>query len=266
MNELQFSIGILSWRGYESLKNSLISYEKNGLSQLTNKKFICLPEYNEEGIKIAKKFNYEPILIEKNLGILGGFKELTKIMPIGPVLLLENDLELIENKKNTYNQLKKSIKLLLKYKAIQVRLRSRINPGEPFVGLKKYKKYWSNNLLSYIRRYLRPIKAKKLIGDSIYILENPDIRHPNKIKKLPGGSYLLSSEVINWTNQSILVDRNEYLEIIIKRAELTNTTRGPTGFKNIEVELNSQWWRKKKFQIVVTPGLFTHNRLSYRGY
>ena len=88
MNELQFSIGILSWRGYESLKNSLISYEKNGLSQLTNKKFICLPEYNEEGIKIANEFNYKPILIRENIGILGGFKELAKQMPKGPILLL----------------------------------------------------------------------------------------------------------------------------------------------------------------------------------
>ena len=99
MKELQFSIGILSWRGYDSLKNSLISYEKNGLSKLTSKKFICLPEYNREGIKIAKRFNYEPILIRENIGILGGFKELAKQMPKGPILLLENDLELIENKK-----------------------------------------------------------------------------------------------------------------------------------------------------------------------
>ena len=57
MSKFQFSIGILSWKGYDSLKNSLISYEKNGLSKLTNNKFVCLPEYNEEGIKIAKAFN-----------------------------------------------------------------------------------------------------------------------------------------------------------------------------------------------------------------
>jgi hypothetical protein len=112
MSQLQFSIGILSWKGYDSLKNSLISYEKNGLSKLTNNKFICLPEYNEEGIRIAKKFNYEPILFDNNIGILGGFKELAKQMPKGPILLLENDLELIENTKSTSNQIKKSIDLL----------------------------------------------------------------------------------------------------------------------------------------------------------
>ena len=138
MSELQFSIGILSWKGYDSLRNSLTSYEANGLSELTNSKFVCLPEYNEEGIDIAKKFRYEPILIRENIGILGGFKELAKQMPKGPILLLENDLELIENKKTTFNQLQKSIDFLSKHDAIQVRLRSRFNPGEPFVGVLKY--------------------------------------------------------------------------------------------------------------------------------
>ena len=59
VDKLQFSIGILSWKGYDSLTNSLVSYQKNGLSKLTKNKFICLPEYNDEGIKIAKKFGYD---------------------------------------------------------------------------------------------------------------------------------------------------------------------------------------------------------------
>ena len=66
MSKLQFSIGILSWKGYDSLKNSLISYEKNGLSQLTNNKFICLPEYNEEGIKIIKGREVTKIISNTN--------------------------------------------------------------------------------------------------------------------------------------------------------------------------------------------------------
>ena len=112
MNKLSFAIGILSWRGYDSLENSLYSYNKHGLSNMTKHKFVCLPEYKEEGIKIVEKYNYKPILIKKNLGILGGFKKLAEEMPKGPILLLENDLELVENKKETYSQLKKSINLL----------------------------------------------------------------------------------------------------------------------------------------------------------
>ena len=74
MKNLNFSIGILSWKGYASLYNSLKSYEENGLNSLTHFKFICLPEYNNEGIKICKNFGYKPILFKKNIGILNGFK------------------------------------------------------------------------------------------------------------------------------------------------------------------------------------------------
>ena len=266
MNELQFSIGILSWKGCDSLKNSLISYEKNGLSKLTSKKFICLPQYNEEGIKIAKRFNYEPILIRENLGILRGFKELAKQMPKGPILLLENDLELIENKKITFNQIKQSIDNLYKHNAIQVRLRSRLDPGEPFVSIIKYKKYWSNNFFSSIKRLFRPNKANKLIGTSIYSIQNPEIRHPKYIKKLSDGFYLVPSSTLNWANLAILVDRDTYLRIIIKRAEETKSKKYINGFKNVEIELNTKWWSENNFKILLAPGLFKHNRLSDRGY
>ena len=266
MTILPFSIGIISWKGYDSLENSLNSYEKNGLLNLTDKKYICLPEYTNVGVKLAKRFKFKPILLKENIGVLGHLKKLVNNMPSGPILLLENDLELIENKDTTYNQLKTAIDFLSQFDAIQVRLRSRFNPGEPFVGKKKYNQYWSDNFLSYLKRLVRPIKAKKLIGNSMYVYENPEKYHPNEIEKLCNGFFLVSSEIINWTNQSILVDRNKYLNIIIKKADASNIQRGPGGFKNVEMELNISWWRKKQFNIIVAPGLLTHKRLSYRGY
>ena len=266
MQSLRFSIGILSWRGYDSLVNSLLSYEKNGLSCLTNDKFICLPEYTKEGIQIAKKFNYKPILIKNNKGILEGFKTLAEEMPKGPILLLENDLPLIEKKQKTFTQLKKSIEFLSMHKVIQIRLRSRISPGEPFVALKKYQQYWSDSMVSRTKRFFRPTKAEKLIGTSTYLLEYPENRHPQKIQKLSDGFHLTSSLFLNWANFAILVDRDKYLDIIIRKAEATKSNKHINGFKNIEIELNNSWWRKQKFDIIIAPGLFTHNRLSYRGY
>jgi hypothetical protein len=266
MLNLKFSIGILSWQGYDSLVNSLITYKKNGLSDMTDYKFICLPEYTKEGIKIAQQFNYEPILIKENLGILGGFKALAEKMPQGPVLLLENDLSLIEKKQKTFCQLQKSIELLSMPRVIQIRLRSRTNPGDPFVALKKYQQYWSDSFISRAKRFCRPSKAEKLIGTSTYLLDYPEKRHPQTIKKLSDGFYLTSSVFLNWSNFAILVDRDKYLDIIIKKAEATKSNKHINGFKNIEIELNNSWWRKQKFEIVVAPGLFSHKRLSYRGY
>ena len=95
MKNLKFSIGVLSWKGYDSLHNSLQSYEKYGLNLLTKSKFICLPEYSNRGVELAKKFGYKPILFNNNIGILNGFKSLALKMPDGPVLLLENDLPLV---------------------------------------------------------------------------------------------------------------------------------------------------------------------------
>ena len=266
MLDLPFSIGILSWNGYDSLLNSLITYEKNGLSKLTKHKYICLPDYKKEGLEIANKFDYEPILIRENLGILGGLKALAEKMPNGPILLLENDLPLIENEKITYQQLKKSLEFLSKETVIQVRLRSRKKPGEPFVGIKKYQKYWSNNFISYVLRSIRPFKAEKLIGTSTYLLEDPEKRHPEYITKLPDGFYSVSSSVLNWGNLAILVDKNKFLDIIINKAESVDSKKKINGFKNIEIELNNFWWREKKFEIIIAPGLFTHHRISDRGY
>ena len=266
MNDLCFAIGVLSWKGYDSLENSLDSYKKNGLSNMTDNKFVCLPEYTEEGIKIVEKYNYKPILINENLGILGGFKKLAEKMPQGPILLLENDLELIENEIETYSQLQRSINLLNERNLIQVRLRSRKNPGEPFVGLRKYKNYWSDNIISRSKRYLRPNKAYKLIGTSIYCYDEPEKIHPNIVHKIYEGFYLVSSSILTWANLAILVDRDVYLETIIKKAEQIKSKKQINGFKNIEIELNNSWWRNNEFKILIAPGLFKHNRLSYRGY
>ena len=112
MKYLKFSIGILSWKGYDSLYNSLKSYEQNGLNALTKSKFLCLPEYSNRGIELANKFSYKPILFKKNIGILNGFKSLALNMPDGPLLLLENDLTLVENYKITSTLLKQSLEHL----------------------------------------------------------------------------------------------------------------------------------------------------------
>ena len=77
---------------------------------------------------------------------------------------------------------------------------------------------------------------------------------------------MVNSTILNWANLAILVDRDVYLEKIIKKAEQTKSKKHIIGFKNIEIELNSSWWRKQKFEILITPGLFTHKRLSFRGY
>ena len=266
MKNLKFSIGILSWKGYESLYNSLKSYEKYGLNSLTNSKFLCLPEYSSKGIELAKKFGYKPILFKKNIGILHGFKNLALNMPNGPLLLLENDLLLVENRKTTFSVLEKSIEHLYKYNAAQVRLRSIHDPGEPFHSLNKYNNYWGCGFLKTLKRFLRPKKAKKLIGTGIYIEEAPHLKFSKHISKIENNSYLVKSEIMNWSNLAILVDKKFYLKVIIKEAEMTDSKKKINGFKNIEIELNKNWWRDKGWNLIITNGIFKHLRIGDRGY
>ena len=266
MNYLKFSIGILSWKGYDSLYNSLKSYEQNGLNSLTKSKFLCLPEYSYRGIELAKKFSYKPILFKKNIGILNGFKSLALNMPDGPLLLLENDLTLVENYKITSTLLKQSLEHLYKYDAAQVRLRSIIDPGKPFHSVKKYNNYWGCGTLKKLKRLFRPVKAKKLIGTGIYIEKNPHLKFTKYISKLENNSYLISSEIMNWSNLAIMVDRNFFLKVIVKEAEITKGTKKINGFKNIEIELNKKWWQDKRWNLVITNGLFKHLRVDSRGY
>ena len=95
---------------------------------------------------------------------------------------------------------------------------------------------------------------------------NPHLKFSKYISKLKNNSYLITSEIMNWSNLAIIVDRNFFLNVIIKEAEITNGKKKINGFKNIEIELNKQWWRDKKWNLIITNGLFKHLRVDYRGY
>ncbi|MFT6072211.1 MAG: hypothetical protein ACJAXL_000746, partial [Alphaproteobacteria bacterium] len=78
--------------------------------------------------------------------------------------------------------------------------------------------------------------------------------------------YLVDSAYLPWTNQSILLRREFFLDIIIRYAEMAQTKRRINGFRNLEIEMNSDFWRQGHFKICVPKGLFTHRRIGDRGY
>ena len=155
---------------------------------------------------------------------------------------------------------------MYKYKAAQIRLRSIKDPGEPFHAIDKYNKYWGVGTLKKLKRLLRPKKAKKLIGTGIYIEKNPHLKFSKYISKLENNSYLITSQIMNWSNLAIMVDRNFFLNVVIKKAEITDRSKKINGFKNIEIELNKKWWRDKRWNLIITNGLFKHLRVDSRGY
>ena len=77
MSKLPISIGILSWRGHQTLLQTLASYNNN-LLQYVNDVCILFNEVSNEDKKVAKLFNIPYIGKENNIGIGKGFLELIK--------------------------------------------------------------------------------------------------------------------------------------------------------------------------------------------
>ena len=71
---------------------------------------------------------------------------------------------------------------------------------------------------------------------------------------------------MTWTNQSIMINRDFFLNNIIDVAEEMETKRRINGFKNLEIEMNSDYWRQSVLGFAIPKGIFTHQRLGDQGY
>lgn len=260
-------MGILSWRGAASLAHALDSYHAANLFSLFDERAIVLPDPDEAVLAIAQK---HPLTLHRhphNLGIAGGMRAVAEALSTDYVLFLENDCPLIEDLGTARTQLNRALEIIESKAAFMARLRSRREPGEVFNTLAKYQRYWSPGAAPRLRRWLRPHKAKRLCGTAIYDSPQPHLKHPAYIKEAAPENYIVSPKVLPWTNQSILIRRLDFLNIILPFVEGQPLTRAVNGFHNVEIELNqSRFWTESAFNIFCPPGLFTHQRLGDRGY
>jgi hypothetical protein len=270
-------LGILSWKGHTSLAASLKNYQDAGLLDLFSEKMVFLPEMDEDGRHLAEKYSLTSAGTTQNLGILGGFKAMAEAMSSKYLLLAENDYELSREsitQNECYETLSRGLDHLKSGQSCVWRFRDLHNPGQ-VMHHSKILKYWPNEtsppklrFTSFILRMLRPNKAHRLKGMTVYTSKTPSQDFPNVIKQLSSGDYLVRSDVMNWANNLFLIDRDFFLNQIIPEAEKNIGGRLINGFPTIETELNrGTWWRESKFWIGVSnPGLFTHDRKGDRGY
>lgn len=267
-------VGILSWRGYASLRGALESYAAADFLSLFPEAHIFLPEAQEEGRRMAAEFGLTVSEHPENLGILGGFEALASAMTSRYVLLLENDFQLIEDRDTARRELATALQLLEAGRCQVVRMRSRRDPGPPLRGLEKYRQMfpvdgddvWQLALKKMIRT-LRPDRAQRNLASCIYLFEDPEAVHPHEVRRDPEtGFYLMSSRHVNWTNQAFLIERRFFLERIIGYAKTHPTRRRINQFRNLEIEMNSAYWRRSGWHVGLGDGLFTHARRDDRGY
>jgi hypothetical protein len=188
------------------------------------------------------------------------------------VLILENDFHLLTNQEITYQAIYQAYNLLKNNQADIIRLRSRINPGEPFCGTIKYKKYhpdanshFFKKINTWLIRQLMPYHTHKSIGMMFYD-QDKNIRNYSKIFSFVQNIPVTDTRFLPWTNNPCLVKREFLLKNILQYAENYKTKRFVNGFKNLEIETNSYNWRKNRYKIALPEGIFTHKRIGNRGY
>ena len=270
---MSLGFGVLSWKGAETLAPSLQSYADQNFFSLFDEVVAFLPEQRQEETKIAQHFGMDIYGSEKNLGILG-VQSTCRFLTTDMILLVENDCPLITNLQDAKAQIEHGYDLLMRQKADVIRFRSREHPGQDWGVNRKYREYYSigkegviSVFMKALRRVMRPAKAEKLKGWSVYEgaeeaqkfsdITNYDIAHD---------CFTVDAAYMTWTNQSIMINRDFFLNNIIDVAEEMETKRRINGFKNLEIEMNSDYWRQSGFKVAIPKGIFTHQRLGDRGY
>ncbi len=283
------SLGILSWRGHHSLSRTLPSYAKENLFSLATETILFLPEPEDRTIASGEAHGLKVLTAPKNLGILGGFRWMAETLENDLLLLLEDDVPLVANQDESQRQLAISAHALLSGDVEVVRLRHRRFPGmgPRYKIVEKLHRYFpppgapaAQRHLAALRRGLRPGKAARLAGNILYENadpfadpydlsgadprpaplrpEAPDAMFPHWITHRPEGYYRVSAATMNWSNQSIMVRKDFFLEKIIAYAAAHPSPRRVNGFPDIEKELNCAYWRRSGWHVGMPPGLFSH--------
>lgn len=260
-------LGVLSWRGAESLNSTLESYKKTDLFSLFDEVVVFLPDPDDYVLKVAKSFPVRAHTSPDNLGILENIAATASCLSTDYILFVENDCPIIENREEAKKQIQRSLEILERENVVMSRLRSVKTPGQDFDGLQKYRALYQSGFAAALTRFFRPGKVKRLAGYARYDSPEAMARHARYFENLGDGYILVDSHIMPWTNQSILIRREILLETIIPHARQVKTRRGANKLPNLEIELNKgRFWRNSGWKILCGPGLFTHRRHEDRGY
>ncbi|KMQ72132.1 glycosyltransferase family 2 protein [Chryseobacterium koreense] len=236
------SICILSWNSGKTLKNTLASYQRNGMLDFSDDITILFQEVSEKDQSTANQYHVKFIGLKENIGIGKGITKLIENAKYETVLFLEHDWELIENKATLKSRLNSGIELLENGFDI-VRYRSRKNPGHPIHSLRH-----KGNELNYYDDWHKA-KSPHLL-ESLYWLD-PAAEFPDKIQK-QGAYFITTARWANWTNNPFLLKKEFFAKNIAKIA---------TSSEHFERDI-AEWWVKQPFKIAQGEGLFTHHDLE----
>jgi len=249
LKTLPISVGILSWKSNQTLRNTLDSYKRNGFFDIVDDVTLFFQEVSENDIKIAKEYNIPFMAFSENIGIGKAFSLLTNNCKNENILLLEHDWELLEDKETTFDRLNSGIEMLnLGYDSI--RYRHRISPGFPLFGLA--------HKGDEIKHFDSSIDLEGAhLFDCIHWTKNPEVEFSDKISK-HNSYYITTSRWSNFTNNPCLYKKDFYMNAIEPFKDKGSLYDG--------LESNiSYWWARQNFNIAWGEGLFKHNDIQKYG-
>jgi hypothetical protein len=233
------SIGILTWRSYGTLVNTLESYKRSGLLDMVNDVCLFAQEAGDLDYKIASEYGINIIMTPTNVGIGKGLATLTENAETDNILLLENDWVILPEMVSTISQeLSKGISVIERGVADVVKFRSRYKFGDPLYTLQ-----FAN----------REMESPKHLFECVHWRENPDLDFPEYIyKDIDTGLYYANSKYANQTNNPCLYKKEFYLKNI-----------APFAGQGIDLEGKIDgWWQEQNFTVAHGEGLFTHYRID----
>ena len=239
------TIGILSWKSYETLKNTLESYKKNNLLNMVNS-VIFFQEISDKDIAIANEYNIKYIGSETNIGIEGAIIELVNNITTKYFIFAENDFELVHNEHETREILEETIQLLENNDVKVVKLRDRRNPGEPLFSKTAFNPADKDFLWKL---------------EVLHFVENPEEIFPTvyEIINYKHKWYKCSNKDNVWSNNIFITKtdwlKNEIVDII--KTSVNNTK----DYMRLESIMRTNT-RIQPYNVAAGIGLFTHNRLD----
>ena len=280
INGKKMGLGILSYKAPETLKKTIASLEQQKAGSFFDDSVIYFNDFCDRDKEIADAFSYRAVG-GPNIGFTAQ-QQLAEHLDADYIVLIQNDCPLIENFSELKKQLTMAVELIETGRIDLMRLRHQWHVGEGFCDVEKYAGFYNicvvneafiakehgldeeglkHSWVKSFKRYIRPLKARRLIGRSVYVEKSPEKLFPKYIQKT-GDVLIVDSECIDYTEQSFLIQKDFFLNTLCKFINENPKKRTLHGFQVPEIILNCLWWRKKHFKIGVCKGLFTHNRFD----
>ena len=259
----EITIGYLSWKRHDILKQTLESHRNNGLFNIIppSNRMIFYQEISDADLAIADEYGLQVYGSDSNIGINGGFMDLVRRCKTKYFIFCENDWMLIEDEKVCREMLEDCTALLDQEDNCVVRLRHRREPGVPLYSRPSDVNEWLKNGSNGC-----PYKL-----ESLSWLDYPCCRYTPGILTEHRGKhiwYMTTLDHQKWSNNVFIASTEWLKNILLPLVEEFQDVDKYSGLESILIDFNQHMGKTtdvdrlienyKNVRLGAGDGLFTH--------